>query len=107
MRMGWGPRVSASDRVDFATELLLDGPYPVGSRLPTLHRVGGLRCWCGNSGVKSRAAASLTVTMIGLYGLVVLAVMVRRRSERLPGPCSWVDTIAEVVGHCSASHAPW
>lgn len=26
------------------------------------------------------------------------------RNERLPGPCSWVDTIAEVVGHRSAEH---
>lgn len=30
---------------------------------------------------------------------------VRRRSERLPSPCSWVDTIAEVGEHRSASHA--
>jgi phospholipase C len=27
------------------------------------------------------------------------------RNERLPGPCSWVDTIAEVVEHRSADHA--
>lgn len=102
-RAGWGPRICASDRVDSAIVLLLDGPYPVDSRLfgssiRVVCVVGVATSFTG------RAAASQLFFRLTLTGLVEEMVRSDVRNERLPGPCSWVDTIAEVVEHRSAAH---
>lgn len=101
-RAGWGPRICASDRVDSAIVLLLDGPYPVGSRLfgSSIRVV----CVVGVATSFTGRAAASQLFSADLNGFGRRDGSVRRRNERLHGPCSWVDTIAEVVEHRSADH---